>query len=75
MLSFPNSKINLGLSVTEKRNDGFHNIETLMIPIGLCDVLEVIVSPDVKFSFTTSGLKINGKTNQNLVIKDRKSVV
>ncbi len=69
MLSFPNSKINLGLSVTEKRNDGFHNIETLMIPIGLCDVLEVIVSPDVKFSFTTSGLKINGKTNQNLVIK------
>ncbi len=69
MLSFPNAKINLGLSVTEKRPDGFHNIETLMIPIGLCDVIEVIAAPETQFSFTTSGLKINGKTNQNLVIK------
>lgn len=69
MLSFPNAKINLGLSVTEKRTDGFHNIETVMIPIGLCDVLEVIVAPDDQVSFTTSGLKINGDENQNLVLK------
>ncbi|RLD57118.1 MAG: 4-(cytidine 5'-diphospho)-2-C-methyl-D-erythritol kinase [Bacteroidetes bacterium] len=69
MLSFPNSKINLGLSVTEKRSDGFHDIESLMMPVGLCDILEVIISPDTQFSFTTSGLKINGGNNQNLVIK------
>ena len=69
MISFPNSKINLGLSVTEKRPDGFHNLETLMMPTGLCDVLEVIVSPDAKFLFTTSGLKINSEKTQNLVIK------
>lgn len=69
MLSFPNAKINLGLSVTEKRIDGFHNIETVIVPIGLCDILEVIVSPDAQFSFTTSGLKIKGNEAQNLVIQ------
>jgi 4-diphosphocytidyl-2-C-methyl-D-erythritol kinase len=69
MLSFPNAKINLGLSVIEKRSDGFHNIETVMLPIGLCDILEVIISPDAQFSFTTSGLKIKSDGNQNLVVK------
>ena len=69
MLLFPNAKINLGLSVTEKRTDGFHNIETVMVPIGLCDVLELIVAPDGQFLFSTSGLKINGDQNQNLVMK------
>ena len=69
MLSFPNAKVNLGLSVIEKRSDGFHDIETVMFPIGLCDVLEVIKSPDAQFSFTTSGMKIKGDKNHNLVVK------
>ena len=69
MLCFPNAKINLGLSVVEKRPDGFHDIETAMFPIGLCDVLEVIKAPDTRFSFTTSGIEIKGDKNQNLVIK------
>ncbi|MDR2908089.1 MAG: 4-(cytidine 5'-diphospho)-2-C-methyl-D-erythritol kinase, partial [Bacteroidales bacterium] len=37
MLILPNAKINLGLFVTEKRADGFHNIETVFYPIPLCD--------------------------------------
>ena len=40
MLDFPNAKINLGLNVTGIRSDGFHNIETVMIPVGFCDILE-----------------------------------
>ena len=31
MLAFPNIKINLGLSITEKRPDGYHNLETVFI--------------------------------------------
>lgn len=44
MICFPNAKINLGLNITEKRPDGFHNIETVFYPIGWNDALEVIVS-------------------------------
>ena len=29
MITFPNIKINLGLSITEKRPDGYHNLETV----------------------------------------------
>lgn len=31
MLTFPNAKINLGLNITEKRPDGYHNLETISI--------------------------------------------
>ena len=37
MVVFPVAKINIGLRVTGKRDDGFHNIETIFYPIGLCD--------------------------------------
>lgn len=42
MVIFPNAKINIGLSVIRKRDDGFHDIESVFYPIGLCDVLEYI---------------------------------
>lgn len=42
MIYFPNAKINLGLHVTGKRKDGYHNIETVFYPVGLTDILEVI---------------------------------
>ncbi|MES2565425.1 MAG: 4-(cytidine 5'-diphospho)-2-C-methyl-D-erythritol kinase [Bacteroidota bacterium] len=42
MICFPNAKINLGLHVTEKREDGFHNIETVFYPVGWNDALEVV---------------------------------
>ena len=44
MIVFPNAKINLGLNVTEKRPDGFHNIETVFYPIGWSDCLEIVAS-------------------------------
>lgn len=43
MIVFPNAKINLGLNVTEKRPDGYHNIETVFYPIPLKDSIEVVV--------------------------------
>lgn len=43
MIAFPNAKINLGLNITEKRPDGYHNIETVFYPIPLQDAIEVTI--------------------------------
>lgn len=67
MLSFPNAKINLGLNITSKRDDGYHNLESCFYPIPWCDVLEIIPAPELKF--TTSGLEIPGSAATNLCLK------
>ncbi|ADR20325.1 4-diphosphocytidyl-2-C-methyl-D-erythritol kinase [Marivirga tractuosa] len=67
MLTFPNAKINLGLNITAKREDGYHDIESCFYPIPLKDALEII--PSEKLSFETTGLKIPGNSNDNLVFK------
>lgn len=70
MVVFPNAKINLGLNVTERRNDGYHNILSVFCPIDLCDILEFVEAPNSQTdSFTTSGLPIQGSADQNLCIK------
>ena len=67
MITFPNAKINLGLNITERRPDGYHNLETIFYPIPLCDALEVVKSNDT--SLTISGLDIEGDIEQNLIMK------
>lgn len=70
MILYPNAKINLGLFVTEKRSDGFHNIETIFYPLeGLSDILEVVLSQDNKSEFTFSGLSINCEPKDNIIQK------
>ncbi|MEI7801257.1 MAG: 4-(cytidine 5'-diphospho)-2-C-methyl-D-erythritol kinase [Bacteroidota bacterium] len=44
MVIFPNCKINLGLNILDKRKDGFHNLQSIFIPVQWCDVLEIIES-------------------------------
>lgn len=41
MINYPNAKINLGLHITARRQDGYHNLETIFYPIPLHDVLRV----------------------------------
>ena len=67
MISFPNAKINLGLHITEKRPDGFHNLETVFFPVGWCDALEFAEADE--FQFSASGISITGDPESNLVVK------
>lgn len=47
MITNPNVKINLGLNVLRRREDGFHDLETLFVPyFGITDTLEIIVGDD-----------------------------
>jgi 4-diphosphocytidyl-2-C-methyl-D-erythritol kinase len=64
MICFPHAKINIGLRITEKRPDRFHNIESIFYPItDLYDSLEWIEAAELNFE--TSGLHIEGKTENN----------
>ncbi len=67
MVTFPNAKINIGLHITEKRPDGFHNLESCFYPVGWCDVLEIL--PAEKLSFKSTGIPIPGNPETNLCLK------
>jgi len=69
MISFPNCKINLGLSVHEKRNDGFHNIETVFYPVMLTDMLELLKTDKNDTEIELLGCAIDGKKEDNLCLK------
>lgn len=71
MIVFPNAKINLGLNIIEKRQDGYHNIETVFYPIPLCDALEIIPSLSTKnsYNWSSTGIEIDAPTEQNICIK------
>jgi 4-diphosphocytidyl-2-C-methyl-D-erythritol kinase len=67
MICFPNAKINLGLNVTGKRPDGYHEIETVFYPVPLKDALEIV--PSDRFSFDGTGIPIDAPAERNLVVK------
>ena len=73
MIVFPNSKINLGLRILQKRSDGYHNIETVFYPLALKDILETVpfkktpLNSDTNFSL--SGISLIGDCNNNLCLK------
>ena len=71
MLAFPNIKINLGLSITEKRPDGYHNLETVFYPVALEDALEIRTSSETekKIILHQYGMEIAGNPEDNLVAK------
>jgi 4-diphosphocytidyl-2-C-methyl-D-erythritol kinase len=57
MIVYPNAKINLGLNVLRKREDGYHDISSIFYPVKECvDILEIIKSEE--FEFTNSGIEI-----------------
>ncbi|MCM1369953.1 MAG: 4-(cytidine 5'-diphospho)-2-C-methyl-D-erythritol kinase [Candidatus Amulumruptor caecigallinarius] len=78
MISFVNSKINIGLQIVSRRKDGYHNLQTIFYPIGkhsgtpenplaFCDILEITES--IAYSFEMSGRDVNCDSRQNLVCR------
>ncbi len=68
MILYPNCKINIGLRVIGKREDGYHNLETIFYPVmGLYDVLMITAAG--KFSFVQDGLAVDCPAEDNLIIK------
>ncbi|MGX5819373.1 4-(cytidine 5'-diphospho)-2-C-methyl-D-erythritol kinase [Chitinophaga lutea] len=67
MILFPNCKINLGLHILRKRDDGFHDLETVFYPLPLEDGLEIITSGEPIFSH--SGIDIPGDAADNLCLR------
>jgi 4-diphosphocytidyl-2-C-methyl-D-erythritol kinase len=74
MISFPITKINFGLNVLRKREDGFHDLETLFVPYeGLSDCLEIITGED--WSRTLAGLREKYGTLTQAVSPDGKLLI
>jgi 4-diphosphocytidyl-2-C-methyl-D-erythritol kinase len=73
VISFPNCKINLGLNIIRKRADGYHDLETVFYPIPINDAIEIIAAEKSiakdEIRFSSSGLTIDGDTENNLCIK------
>lgn len=79
MMVFPHCKINLGLQILHRRDDGFHALQTIFYPVALHDVLEIIRHPQPtqakqEIIFSSSGKAIAGTTDDNLCIKAYKLI-
>ncbi len=69
MITFPNARITLGLWVTGRRGDGFHDIETLMVPVPVYDALEAVPSADGETRLGLSGLPVPNDGRPNLCLQ------
>lgn len=69
MITFPNAKINLGLDILRRRDDGYHDIETVMVPVPWCDVLEIVPARGKDSTLTVTGRHVECPPEKNLVMK------
>jgi 4-diphosphocytidyl-2-C-methyl-D-erythritol kinase len=79
MVFYPNCKINIGLRVVRKREDGYHDLETIFYPVlGLYDELEVEAIKNTtqhytalhdSIQFLQEGLAVDCPPEDNLIIK------
>lgn len=69
MVLFPNCKINIGLRILRRRPDGYHDIETVMVPVGWTDILEIVPSSSDSTTLTLTGNRVDCPPEKNLVMK------
>jgi 4-diphosphocytidyl-2-C-methyl-D-erythritol kinase len=77
MIAFPFAKINLGLYVERLRPDGYRDIRSVMLPVPLCDILEVVEAPDLaagQVVMTYSGIHVPGDPANDLCQRAVRSV-
>jgi 4-diphosphocytidyl-2-C-methyl-D-erythritol kinase len=63
------AKINLYLHITGKRPDGYHSLQSLMVPVGISDKIEVAASYKLELEISGEFAKNSGNLNDNIVIK------
>lgn len=71
MVVFPNAKLNLGLRIIERLSNGYHAIETIFLPVELCDIIEIVPLPEVQGvdQWQQSGVIIEEKAEENTVLR------
>jgi len=71
MIYFSPAKINLGLQILKRRDDGFHMLRSVMYPTGLCDIIEINQLPaeDIPVRFSQSGIRFETDLEKNLCMK------
>lgn len=67
MIASPNCKINIGLHIVRRRNDGYHDLETVFVPVPLRD--ELTIEPAGHFNFSQTGIIINCNPESNIIVK------
>ncbi|MDE7120268.1 MAG: 4-(cytidine 5'-diphospho)-2-C-methyl-D-erythritol kinase, partial [Muribaculaceae bacterium] len=74
MILFPNAKINIGLNIIRRRPDGYHDLETVMIPVPWHDILEIVPGHTDSDTLTLSGRPVDCPPEKNLVMKAVKAL-
>lgn len=71
MILLSPAKINIGLRIIQRRSDGFHDLQSVMYPVGLCDIIEVrVAEPGAKaLIFSMSGIPVREGSGKNLCEK------
>ena len=74
MITFPLAKINLGLNVVERRPDGYHNLQTVFMPVPLTDALEVYemdaaFPSEMDCDLKVTNIAVEGDEQRNLVVR------
>src|SRR5690606_12983994 len=71
MLLFSPAKINIGLNITGKRPDGYHNIQTVFYPLPFFDAVDCVQAKyqTEPFQLNTSGISIPGPDAKNLCVR------
>ena len=69
MTTYPNCKINLGLHVVSRRADGYHNLETIFVPVhDMHDELEITEACG-QTTMTQEGIVLDNAPADNLCVK------
>ncbi len=68
MIAFPNCKINLGLNILAKMENGFHELETVFYPVNIHDALEILPATILETELTVTGIN-TGDTENNICLK------
>ncbi len=70
MTIYANCKINIGLDILKRREDGFHELSTVMFPVqGLYDVVDFELTQDDKVEFVGKGMMVDCPAEDNLCVK------